>query len=163
MTDFTVKYNQSAAKELTRGQLLKGYREKVIDKADVLALLQDLGYPQNEADYLIALEDYQDATEQQETAIKNIKLRFTENLLTSLDAQQALNKLNLPASRIALLMDKWELQRYANRKHPTKGDLEKMYLTGILSRDEYTMELMNVGFNTRYADLLRKLSDTKKK
>jgi len=162
MKDFTIRYNQGADKELTRGQIMTGFKEKIITRSDTLTLLQDLDYSQAQAEYFIVLEEYKEAKNYQDDVIDNIKTRYQNNFLNDFDAKSKLNALNLPATQVNLLMDKWQLKRMIDVKLPSKTDLDKFMLNKIINLDTYRQEMEKLGYNFRYTEWYEKLSGIKK-
>ena len=162
MAKFTVRYNRQGDKELSMAQVLKGYKEKLIEKEDAKDLLMQLEYTEAQADYFIVFEDYKEAKSYQDDIIDNIRDRYQNNLIDDFDAQSRLNKLNLPAKQVALLMDKWQIQRFEDRKIPSKSDLDKFLRNKIIDKDIYRLEMHRLGYGTGYITWYEKLIDLKK-
>lgn len=162
MAQFTVRYNRQGDKELSMSQVLKGYKENLIDKEDAKDLLIQLEYTEAQADYFIVFEDYKEAKEYQDDIITNIKERYQNNLIDDFDAQSRLNALNLPAKQVSLLMDRWQIQRFEDRKLPSKTDLDKFLKNKIINKDIYRLEMHKLGYPTGYITWYEKLIDLKK-
>lgn len=161
MAEFTVKYNQGADKELTRGQILTGYREKILSRADSITLITDIGYTEAQAEYFILMEDFKEAKDLQDDILDNIKTRFQNNLADEFETRSRLGQLNLTGERIALLMDKWKIKKMIDVKLPSKTDLDKFLAAKIIDLDTYRQEMDRLGYNTRYTDWYEKLSAIK--
>lgn len=157
MAEFTLAFNRGAEKDLAKGEVLKGYRKKVIAETDAMTMLQKMRYSEDEARYLLRMEDYKEEEEQQDDAVDNIKLRFQENLIDAREARRHLDELNLPAAQTNLLMDKWEIKRFIDRKLPSKTDLDKFWRAGIIGEDVYTAEMLRLGYSSRQVDWYRQL------
>ena len=153
MALFTIAYNSRSGKNLTKAQILSGYRKRLIGLPDAKALLIDIGYSEPITDYMIAVEDFKDAEELQDEVLRNVKLRYEENLIEKNDAIIELNKLNLPADQINILIERWELTRYKDRKIPSRRDFENFVLNGVMSFDEYRIEMRKLGYNSYYTTL----------
>lgn len=152
MTEFTVRYNRGKEKELTRGQLLQGYRDKLIPRKDAMELLMQTDYNAAQVEYFLTLEDYKEQKEYQDDMIDNIKDRFINNLLEDFEARKQLNNLNLPAIQVDLLMDKWKIRQFTARKVPSKSDLDKFYRNKIIDEDTYRTEMRRLGYGFQYID-----------
>ncbi|GAI80002.1 unnamed protein product, partial [marine sediment metagenome] len=133
MAEFTIRYNQGADKELTRGQILTGFKEKIVTRADALILLQNIDYSEAQAEYFIVLEEYKEAKDYQDDLITNVKERYQNNFINDFEARAKLNALNLPAVQVNVLMDKWQLKRMVDVKLPSKTDLDKFLLNKIIN------------------------------
>ncbi len=153
MSQFTIAYNRRETKKLTRAQILSGYRKRLIPVDDAKALLVDIGYTGDIVEYLIAWEDYKDAEDLQDELLKNIKVRYVENMLTRNEAIVELNKLNLPSEQVDILIERWELIRFRDRKIPSRRDFENFVLNDVMSIDEYRLEMRKLGYNSYYTTL----------
>ena len=162
MALFTIAYNSRSSKNLTKSQILSGYRKRLIGIDDAKALLIDIGYTQEITDYMIAVEDYNDAEELQDELLKNIKVRYTENLLERNDALIELNRLNLPSEQVDILIERWELIRFKDRKIPSRRDLENFTISGLMSFDEFRIEMRKLGYNSYYTGLYEGMVKIKK-
>jgi len=161
MADFTVRYNQGADKELTRGQILTGYKEKIISRADALILITDIGYTEAQAEYFILLEDYKEAKDLQDDILSNIKDRYQNNMSDEFETRSRLGQLNLTGERIALLMDKWKIKKMIDVKVPSKTDLDKFLAAKIINLDTYRTEMDRLGYNTKYINWYEQLTAMK--
>jgi len=161
MADFTVRYNQGADKELTKGQILTGYKEKILNRQDALTLLTDLDYPEAMAEYFILLEDYKEAKDLQDDILSNIKDRYQNNMADEFETRSRLGQLNLTGERIALLMDKWKIKKMIDVKVPSKTDLDKFLAAKIIDLDTYRTEMDRLGYNTKYINWYEQLTAMK--
>lgn len=162
MAKFTVLYNQQANKDLTKGEIITGYKEKVVSAEDASSLLQQAGYSSDEADYLLALQDFKEARDIQGDLIKNIGSRYKNRLLNSGEARDRLNQLNLTQERIDVLIDKWDVNLYTDMKLPSKDDLNKLFLNKIVDEDTYRYQMNLLGYNFKYVGWYLDLAKAKK-
>ena len=150
MAEFTKKYNQQTAKGISKSEVLKGYREKLIEEKEAIAMLLQLGYPLDETTYLLRFQDYQELKEIQDDEITEIRLRYEENLLNEAEARRQLDNLNLQSRQTDALIRKWRIQRFADRKIPSKADLGKFLRAQIITREKYKEELARLGYSQQY-------------
>lgn len=162
MALFTIKYNQATQKDLTKSEVLSGYKEKIIPFNDALTLLLELDYNEDQARYLLLYEDYKEQKSVQKDMIDNIRMRFQKNLIGDLDVRKQLGSLNLPSEQIDLLIGKWQIKRIEDQRLPSKTDLENFYLTGIIDSDTYRLEMRKIGYNFKYTEWYEQLVLTKK-
>lgn len=162
MGEFTIRYNRGKEKELTRGQILQGYRDKLIPRPDAIDLLKQTDYNEAQVEYFLTLEDYKEQKKYQDDIIDNIEDRFTNNLIESFEARKRLNALNLPAVQVDLLMDSWDIKRYTDRKVPSKSDLDKFLRNKIIDLDKYRIEMARLGYGFQYVEWYEKLAALKK-
>jgi len=158
MAQFTVRYNQQNDKELTKSNIITGFNEKIISRADTIDLLMEIDYPKDHAEYLVTLEEYKEAKSFQSDLIGNIKTRYQNNFLNEFECRARLNQLNLPAEQTAILMDKWKLNKMIDVKLPSKTDLDKFLKNNIITLDQYRFEMDKLGYNINYTSWFEKLA-----
>jgi len=162
MADFTKVYNQGAEKALTKGNIITGYNDKLFTQQEAIELLGNIGYNVDLAEYFLICEDYKEAKKQQDDVIDNIQDRYQNNLIDYIEARRLLDALNLPAIRTQTLLDKWEISVFKDRRLPSRGDLSKMLLQGIISEDEFRTEMDKLGYNFKYVDWYSKIDIAKR-
>lgn len=162
MLRFTLEYNAQNDKELTMSQIKSSYKERAIDKFEAMELLKGIGYSEDHADYLLTFEDYLQAKELQDDMIDNIRDRYQNNLSTLSESETALNQLGLPGAQIKVLLDKWSIKVYSDRKVPSKSDLSKFLRNGIIDSDQYRREMEKLGYNYMYAEWFERLANIDK-
>lgn len=146
MVKFTIEYNLGSEKTITRGEIITGYKDKLVDRDDAIDLLIQTRYSRDHAEYLILLEDYKEAKELQDMALDNIKTRFQNNLIESFTARARMGELNLTSAKIESLINKWELGRVIDVKMFSKSDLQKLYLNKIINEDQWRAEMRKLGY-----------------
>lgn len=157
MAQFTVKYNQAGDKEITKSQIMTGFKQKILSKADTLELLIDLEYTEAQAEYIILLEEYKETKALQDDMLDNIKLRYQNNFADEFETRSRLGSINLPAAQISILMDKWKIKKLIDVKIPSKTDLDKFLVNKIINLDTYRIEMTRLGYNPKYTDWYEQL------
>ena len=152
LAEFTIAFNQKGDKDMTVAQIMIGYRDKFLTREDVIDLLGQLRYSEDHANFLIYLEDYKENADIQNDVIASIKDRYTSNLMEKNEAEDRLNKLNLPAAKIASLFERWEVKRFLDVKIPSKTDLDKFLKNKIINEDKYRYEMGKLGYGWEYTD-----------
>lgn len=150
MTEFTKVFNKGSEKDLSKGEILKGYREKLLDRKTVFGYLKALGYDENESNYYLDFEDYKEAKDFQDDQITNIRLQHKKNIISDFKARQKLDYLGLPGSQTDMLLEKWKISRISNTKMPTKEDLGKFLSAGIIDDSVFMEEMQKIGFPEKY-------------
>jgi len=162
LAEFTIRYERSDDRDLSKSEILTAYRERLITWDDARALLEDIGYSRDRAEYLLILEDYKVEKEIRDLIIKNIQDRYTNNLIDAYEARKRLGELNLPAQKIDALMERWNIEKFEDRKLPSKSDLDKMLKAKIIDEDTYRAEMYKLGYGVRYTDWYLQLAKKKK-
>jgi len=146
MAQFTVRYNMGAEKELSKGNILGAYRDKAIDKATAKELLVDLDYSPGLINFYLSMEDHNEEKDFQDDLIDNIRDKYQNRLIEKKDAIAQLNAAALPQKQISLLIDKWTIKVYKDRKLPSKTDLEKWLRLKIIDDDNYKWRMSQIGY-----------------
>lgn len=162
MTEWTVAQKDPINKDISMGQILSTFEDQVLERSDAKALLQDIGYTESKAEFLITAREFEIAqkTEKQQTDI--IKTRFVNRYVDKFETLRQLSLLNLPYKQQQLLMEQWELELMQDNKLPSKTDLEKFFLQSIISTDQYNQEMEKLGYNKEYISWFRKVLEIKK-
>jgi hypothetical protein len=150
MAEFTKRYNNQSSKAVTQSQITKAYGNDMISRDDAMALLMQLKYGQEQADFILMNIDFDKAIDLQNLYVNAIKAKHTDNLLTDNEARTQLNQLNLPGARIDALMTSWIAIRDTKAKLPSKTDLDKFFKAGTIKEDDYKNEMYKLGYNFNY-------------
>jgi len=147
MAEFTVRYNMGAEKELTKGTILQAYNEKAIDANEAKTLLAGLDFPLALIEFTLAFEDYKQEKDFQDDLLDNIRDKYQNNLIEKKEAITQLNAIALPQKQISLLMDKWDIKLYKDRKLPSKTDISKWLLEKIIDDDNFKWRMAQLGYS----------------
>jgi len=152
LTEFTVRYETTQDRDLSKSEILRGYREKIFSDDEARTLLEQLGYSTAEANYLIALEALKEQHELEELALRTLKQQYLQGLIIDTDARAEMAELGLSAKRIDLEIQKWRLEREERRALPSKSDILDWLSLGIINEDEAKNRLYQLGYSWEDAD-----------
>lgn len=162
MVRFTIKYNKEKGRELTKSQIIDAYESHLIGHDEAKPLLTSIDYSDSEADFLIEYYDYKYEKSIEDRKIDVIGEKYKNNLLDSNEAMDKLNRLALDGQRIEILMDEWGIDKFEDRKLPSKSDLDKFYKNNIITENNYRLEMRKLGYCENYIDWYVELSNLKK-
>jgi len=162
MTEWTVAQKDPINKDISMGQILSTFEDNVLDRADAKALLQDIGYTEDKAEFLLISREFEIAQKMEKKQLDIIKTKFVHRYIDKFESLRLLSLLNLPYKQQQLLMEEWELELMKDNKLPSKTDLEKFFLQGIISTDQYNYEMNKLGYNAEYTGWFRKVLELKK-
>lgn len=168
LTDFVLALNREEEKEeraperdLTKAEVLKLYRQKILDSKTTAEYLLALGYDENEVQLLIQTVDYQELAEQRSAAIERVKLRYQKGLITLDQAERELTMQALPASEVESYLLRWMVTKPVTVRYPSIAQLEAMTKQGIITVDEYHNTLVEMGYTEKWAQRLTELLQKK--
>lgn len=159
MTDFTIKYETSAQKDLTRASIQGGYKRGVMSRNEALQALQSIGYDTNESEFWLDVIDVDLAQEQNDEIIDHLEFLFINNQISDTDLVSRLASIGLPNQQIERLLERLEIRREANIKIPSRTDLETFYKLEIIDIDQYVRGMVALGYRETDVSLYQELLD----
>ena len=162
MALFTIRYNAETGKDVSQAQIVKAFKQGLIERVDAVALVEQAGYSNAQADFIISMAEYEQETEYREQVIDNIRDQYQDNRINAVDARGYLDELNLPSKAVDLYMSTWEIKRLKNAKKPSKTDLDKFLKNNIIDDDTYRYEMEKLGYGFDYIEMYHKFAKLKK-
>ncbi len=156
LTEFTLMGAAEEERDLTKTDILGGYRERMISREEAVSALVKMGYDEEEANFYLDREDYKAEKERRDTITKIWKELYITRRVSQNDVIRALSEINLPASQIDNLISTWDAEREAQLRTPTLSDLRRYYKKGIIDETTFRQELEVLGFSPRYIDWIVK-------
>lgn len=150
MAEFTILYNTSAEREATKADILKGYLKGLLSRQEATNALIDIGYPLHLATYYLSLEDLHDQEEINDEEIKTVEALYVNREIDQSQAHARLGALNLTATQISKLFERWDIARKRKIIRPGVADLESFYKDGIIGTARFESELANRGYLPEY-------------
>lgn len=150
MANFTIKFNASHEKELTRGAILESYEEGLISRGDATELLLSQDYSDELADYYLSLTEFNRGKKVQSLQIDNIRDNYLLAIKTKSQTRTDLNSLGLLQDKIEALLDSWELDKYKYQNIPTKSELDRFYVKGIINETQWSDLMQRHGFSSAH-------------
>lgn len=157
MLEFTKEYVntdeptiEDEVKELTRAQVLAGYRELVIDRETASQWLQDLTYPSGLADFFLMLEDIKEAERQVKDELSFIGKAYGLGTMTREEMIDRLGKLNLPSAKSDYYTEKFDRDRVTKAQRPSVADIKAWYKSKLIDSEEFADEMSLEGFSDYY-------------
>lgn len=163
MAQFTIRYNAQHQKDLTKSEILTGFKEDIINRSDAKDMLLELGYSENEAEYYVVYEEHKKNKDIEKLQLNNIKDRFQNNLIEETVCRDKLAKLGIASNRVNALVEQWLIDKFEDRKIPSKTDLDKFYKVGLIDIKRFYDELRILGYNDDYSKLYVNLAEQTKK
>lgn len=152
LTLWTIAEYTQETRELTKTDVLGLYKDGVINKEELLNLLEALGYSGMEIDLLVARIELKKIEEFEKEIVKNIRLSFVGRLVDENYVYQELGKLNPPAGFIEERLAVWRIQRRRAIRKPTIAQLRDFWLTGVITLETLREQLLAHGFGDKYIE-----------
>jgi len=159
LADFAVADATSTDRNLTKTDILAGYRDGLLTLAEASDLLTSINYSIETAAFLLARVDMQRAQKLIDAEVRVIRDLYLNGDLAEGETRERLTVLGLPAAQIELYIREWQIDRDGKVKRPTRGTLERLYKSGAITQEEFTTTLDAIGYQAKYIDwYLRNIS-----
>ena len=152
MTEFTIKFEQDTDRELTKTDILAGFRDGMLSEAEAIEYLNAIGYSDTTARFLTTREAAAVARKRVDAEIKIIQTLYEKQDITETEAITRLAALNLAATEIEQKVDLWRISRESKVRKPTQAQLDTFFKADIIPQAEYTAGLAALGFQDKYVD-----------
>lgn len=137
----------------------RSYFKGLMSRGECLDLLGQIGYPQDQAEYVLASVDFQYAQYLEELATAATKELYVNYIIDTNDAIARLGREGVPGEMQSRLIHEWSIARDAHTKGLTEAQWRDMVRYELISPEQYKVELTHLGYTDRAADLLyRKLT-----
>ena len=150
MTEFTVALSNATERDLTKGEVLKGFKIGYFKQEEAREQIIALGYDEFEADYYISKVLYDLWQEEIKEQVKYLQQQYVKNLIDQNQVYSDLGRLNLPSEQINRYLRTWDIKRQAKTKSPTTAQLTKFRVQEIIKDDEFRSEMSGIGWSDRY-------------
>jgi len=137
-----------AERDLSKSEILRLYRNRIItDRSQIIEMLKNLGYSEEECELLILLEDYKIYNEEIKDKINTYVLQFVNNKISEEDLITKLNELNLSSTQIDSIVLKAVERKKRRIKHPSKEDLKRWLKLQIIDINTYIEKMRGLGYS----------------
>lgn len=157
MTEWTVAEYAEEERELTKTDILKMYRDSILNETETTAYLDALGYASESIGLLLAREDLQKVADYEAEVVTNIKSGFMANIYDETDVRAELGKLDPPAGYVDDQLELWRLEKRRRLTRPTVTQLRDMWLAEVITDRELESELEGRGYSTMYIEWYKAL------
>lgn len=147
--------------ELTKSEIIRLYKDKLITAAQAHAALLKLHYSEVAAKYLLELADVHKVVATNATAVTRVRTLYTGHKITQQAAHDALVHLGVPAPHIAELLTEWNLLAALSVKALTEAQIVNASGFGIMTESEAMTELQHLGYTAYDAWVLLSIHNKK--
>ncbi len=139
-------------RNLSKTEVTTLYREGVLNRDDAFSFLRDLGYPEEHANYILALEDMRISAERFRLIKSAVKRRYVRGLIDRNDVVVLLSKWGISSQEIEKAVEAWDLEKEEVSAIPTKAELFRFFKKGIIDRETLKDMLRKLGYEQRFVD-----------
>ena len=157
MTAFTIALSNSAERDLTKSEVLNGFKIGYFNQDEARAQLLSLGYDERETDYYISKILYDLWQDEIKEQVKFLQQQYTRSLISQNEIYSELGRLNLPAEQINRYLRTWDIEREAKTRLLTSAKLDALRKAEIIDDATYSEEMSGLGYKQQYIEWLLEL------
>ena len=151
----TVSSGQTkSAKELTESEIVTGYRDRATSKADAQTLLVAMGYPAEDAAFILDTVDAEVVKKYQDQTVTIVHNLFVHGRQTLNEASGALDAAGVPATQRDDLLRLWQLEVKQVVKVLSEGQVTAAAKLRLISTGDAVARLVKLGYAQEDATLL---------
>lgn len=150
LTDFTVALSNEKERDLTKSEVLWGYREGYFNNEELSQLLGEIGYDDAEIAYFANRVNYERWKSLLKEVTATTKKLFVTHQIDETEVYNQLGQLNLPAEQINRYIRLWSIEKERKTTRPTKTDLTKFYVNDIIDKSTFIEEMRGHGYSEKY-------------
>ena len=162
LTDFAAQGGASAEKELSRSAIQTGYRRGIFTFDEAHDALVEMGFDSEEADFWLALIDWQISQELLDEETKIAEKLYVSGEIESAEVYDLLGGLNMPSEQVERLLTLWDLKRQQKIKLPSKSELDGWYKRDLIDSDVLLTQLARLGWDEQRVDFFTQELDLEK-
>lgn len=136
-------------RDLSKTEILAGYREGLADAGQTTTWLEGLGYDAAEARALVALEDARAARAQRTAVEQATRTLYLKRRVSTAEARARLGRVGLAEQRADVLIERWTVERDEAAPDLSLSQLEELARNDMIDAAELAQELEQRGFSAR--------------
>ena len=149
MTDFTIRYNTKRETGITRSNVIKAYKEELIDETELQQFLESFGYSTETVQFWLSMAGYEKAQDDYKEQEANLRLRYSLGAISKAEYARQLGVLGVPATTIDRASRMLESEDTKKLKMPTKADMENWLEKGLIDESYYSSVMRDLGYRER--------------
>jgi len=146
LTQFTIANAGAVNKDLTKAELLTGYKSGILNVDQLRNALNALGYQPDEVEYYVDFADYQLEQAANKDRIEIIHQRYIAGEIDENNARQQLTALQITSVAVDKYLLSW---RAAQRVSPSKlsiSQLADLWRKGIINTQQVRTNVSSLGY-----------------
>lgn len=149
MTDFTIRYNTKRETGITRANVIKAYKEELINASELQTFLESFGYTVETVDFWMSMAQYEKAQDEYREKEANLRLKYSLGAISKSEYARQLGVLGVPATTIDRASRMLESEDTKKLKMPTKADMEKWLELNLIDESYYSQTMRALGYRDR--------------
>jgi hypothetical protein len=152
LTEWTIEEYGDTGRELTKGDVIASYTDNIINESQAIGMLDALGYVEAEILILLARADLKRQAKYEKELTETVRIAYVGKRIEEDNVFAQLSALNPPAGFIEERLTIWRLQRERNLTRPSKADLKKLWIFGIIDENLLKREMRGRNYTDEYTE-----------
>lgn len=152
LANTTAKMAVSEAKGLTRSAIEKAYRKRRLARNEAVAMLGEIGISEDIANFYLSQVDADRSDDLLDRRVDAVGKQFVVGDLNETQARNELASLQVLSAEIAVYLEEWSIARGTKTKRPTRSNLERFFMDGVIEPGEYRDQMDRLGYSDLYID-----------
>ncbi|KKL77546.1 hypothetical protein LCGC14_2033850, partial [marine sediment metagenome] len=150
MTEFTIQFNTESDRDLTKSEILRALDRRVIDEDLAIIILDEIGLSFEAASVIVATHQAKVAMDLTDE-LSDIEIdRFIDGITNEDELMDSLVLLDLTSGQLEVLMAKARKRRRRAEKMPSKADILRWHIAGIVDRETADTLLDRIGIREEF-------------
>jgi len=152
MTEFTVKFETSEERDITRSAVQTGYETGLLTRQEALNHLTGIGYNQNIAQFWLDLVDWELENDKRKNQLDYIEDLYLNGQIDEGELMGELGALDMPSDRMQRIYDQLYLKRRNKIKLPSKTELDRWLKMGVVDEGFFVDGHLALGYRQEDAE-----------
>ena len=156
LTQFTIALNAETAtdaeKELSKAEILKAYKDRLISETEARDALANLGYDDTAIFLLMGMSQGSATLATRDLTLTQIQSLYQKGLRTKAQCNTFLIAFGYDSAEITALYDLWDWEAPNLDRLPTRTDLDNFVAAGIIDITEWSREYTLLGYDLKYQE-----------
>jgi len=161
LTEWTITEALSEERKLCRSLIEGLYRRRIFTREEAKEALIAVKYREEVAEAILAKVDYDIEYKYKNRIISAVKKQYIRGIIDENQAITKLGRANLLATEIEQLIYEWQLEKEAQIRWLTPGEIKSLARKKIISRSTFLDKMTQIGYTRDDAELL--WEDTQRK
>jgi len=161
LTEWTITESLSEERKLCRSLIEGLYRRRIFTREEAKEALIAVKYREEVAEAILAKVDYDIEYQYKNRIISAVKKQYLRGIIDENQAITKLGRANLLATEIEQLIYEWQLEKEAQVRWLTPGEIKSLARKKIISHSTFIDKMTQIGYTRDDAELL--WEDTQRK
>lgn len=158
LIDLGVRESLEEARALSVSTIQELYEGRIITRAIALDALIEHGYERAAAEWILSIRDVRRERQILSGAITRVRTRYVSGKIDEREAQNALDRIGVPADARDDYMETWKVERDVSRPLLTTSQIQQAVKKGLIGPDAGYTRLLEVGYDEADATILIELA-----